>query len=155
MRFGETVPSQTADLLSPVPIRPRGRSIMSGRSAFAKTLRRDRYTPSPTKHFPPLLRRLVRAAQAECPPAQAEALVAFIGLALRKPAGRGRATSVVDPAIQSMARAHAEVDEMFAAWRRALAVATETSKQKDPADFYAGLAFGLVFVEPPAGTEPP
>lgn len=100
-----------------------------------------------------MLRRLVRAAQAECPPEQAEALVSFIGLALRKPSsgapGRGRATSVVDPAIQSMARAHAEVDEMFAAWRRALAAATETSKQKDPADFYAGLAFGLVFAEPP------
>lgn len=78
-----------------------------------------RYTPSPVKNFPPLLRRLARAAQAECSPGQADALVAFIQLALRKQPSDGtreaRAMSELDPAIQAIARAHVEVDQALAA----------------------------------------
>jgi hypothetical protein len=123
-----------------------------------------RYSPSTVKNFPPLLRRLVRAAQTECPEGHAEALVVFIGLALRKEPPRGifdpRAKVELNAAIQSIARAHFEVDEALVAWRRALTAATSSSKDPDPphsgfpqqtdcaASFYAGLAFGLVFAGP-------
>lgn len=124
-----------------------------------------RYSPSPLKKFPPLLRRLVRAAEAECPPGHAEALVAFIGLALRKEPPRGivdpRAAPELNAAIRSIARAHFELDDALASWRRAVAAADLASLsgdderrhpkppgEVDAAHFYAGLAFGLVFAAP-------
>lgn len=120
------------------------------------------------KNFPPLLRRLVRAAEAECPPGHAEALTVFISLALRKNAARGiveqgtNEESELSAAIQSLARAHFEVDEAIAGWRRALTTADLASlerssrdvasgsvpREPDAASFYAGLAFGLVFAGP-------
>lgn len=124
-----------------------------------------RYSPSTVKNFPPLLRRLVRAAEAECPPGHAQALVVFIGLALRKEPPRGilapRAKPELNAAIRAIARAHFEVDEALAAWRRALTAADSMADQDDgvlsdggsgakvdAAHFYAGLAFGLVFAGP-------
>lgn len=125
-----------------------------------------RYSPSTVKNLPPLLRRLVRAAEAECPSGHAEALVVFIGLALRKEPPRGildpRAKPELNAAIQSLARAHFEVDEALAAWRRALTAADVASdedgaphapapkarREADTSYFYAGLAFGLVFAGP-------
>lgn len=122
-----------------------------------------RYSPSTVKNFPPLLRRLVRAAEAECPRGHAEALVLFISLALRKEPARGifdpRATLELNAAIMSIARAHFEVDEALALWRRAVTAADlggsddadapdRLRPRVDAAHFYAGLAFGLVFAGP-------
>lgn len=106
------------------------------------------YSPSPPKKFPPLLRRLVRAAEAECPPGHAEALVAFISLALSKDSAPLKrcppSVGELPLAIQSIARAHFEVDQAIAAWRRSLAPGMREGGEADASSFYAGLVFGLL-----------
>lgn len=116
--------------------------------------------------WPATLRALVRAAEAECPPGHAEALAALTNVALRKVPARG----VFDPGaqgehdlfvdIEAVARSHLELSAAEAAWRVALAsadlsierrdaierAAVQVQTSSDTAYFYAGLAFGLVFV---------
>lgn len=117
------------------------------------------------KSLPPLFRRLVRAAEEECPDGHAEALAAFIALALQKVPARG----IFDPgtrdenefyaAVQTIAKAHLELDDALTAFRRAMKAANlafepsndiesaahRVQNESDTAYFYAGLAFGLVF----------
>ncbi len=129
-----------------------------------------------TKHFrrsrsatradwPPTLRRIVRAAELECPRGHAEALRALTTLALRQVPSRG----IFDPsakgehklytAIESVARNHLEMGEARSALRKALDTVAlpierrdeieratlEIQSASDTAYFYAGLAFGLAF----------
>jgi hypothetical protein len=113
-----------------------------------------------------VLRRLIDAADLECPRGHADALRALTALALRKVPARG----VFDPgsrdesdmlvAIESVARAHLDLRGARKAWRRALADADLDLERRDALErgalqvqivsdtayFYAGLAFGLVLV---------
>jgi hypothetical protein len=116
--------------------------------------------------WPLVMRELLRAAEAECPHGHADALAALTALALRKVPSRG----VFDPSahgdhelfeeIESVGRAHLALAEAEAAWRQALKsaggpverrdaierAAVQVQTASDTAYFYAGLAFGLVFV---------
>jgi len=111
------------------------------------------------------LRRIVRAAELECPRGHAEALRALTTLALRQVPSRG----IFDPsakgehklytAIESVARNHLEMGEARSALRKALDTVAlpierrdeieratlEIQSASDTAYFYAGLAFGLAF----------
>jgi hypothetical protein len=113
--------------------------------------------------WPPTLRRIIRAAERECPNGHAQALRALTALALTKVPSRG----IFDPtargehdlfaAIEAVAQAHLELSDARAAWRTALKAASldlETRDEveraalqvqtvSDTAYFYAGLAFGL------------
>jgi hypothetical protein len=116
--------------------------------------------------WPPAIRELLRAARLECPRGHAEALADLSALALRKVPSRG----VFDPGahgehdlfvdIEKAARAHLAFAEAETAWRQALRAsalslehrdaieraAVQVQTASDTAYFYAGLAFGLVFV---------
>lgn len=117
---------------------------------------------------PPALLPIVRAAETECPPGHAETLAAFIAFASQKVLSRG----IFDPgmrdepdfylAIETVAKAHLDFGEARAAWRKALkaanlgielrddieAAALDLAGISDTANFYTGLAFGLVFAAP-------
>jgi hypothetical protein len=116
--------------------------------------------------WPPVMRELVRAAETECPRGHAEALVDLTTLALRKVPARG----VFDPSaqdehelfaeIEKVGRARFELADAEAAWRQAIKAAALPLERRDALEraavqvqtasdtsyFYAGLAFGLVFV---------
>jgi hypothetical protein len=116
--------------------------------------------------WPPVLRQLLRAAEAECPRGHADALHAFTALALRKVPARG----IFDPGmhdehelfgtIESIARSHLALADARSAWQRAMEAAGLTLEQRDEIEsasmqvqsvsdtayFYAGLAFGLAFL---------
>jgi hypothetical protein len=116
--------------------------------------------------WPPVLRELLRAAHTECPPGHADALTELTKLALRKVPARG----VFDPGaqgghelfadIERVGRAHLALAQAETAWRHALRspalpadtrdalerAAVQVQTASDTAYFYAGLAFGLVFV---------
>lgn len=116
--------------------------------------------------FPPTLRHLVRVAAIECPPGHSEAFTALTSLALHKVPVRG----IFDPgtrdepelfaAIEAVAVAHLRMSQARATWRQALkaadlpldkrddieTAASQVASVSDTAYFYAGLAFGLVFV---------
>jgi hypothetical protein len=120
-----------------------------------------------TADFPPTLRHLVRVATIECPAGHADAFSALASLALHKVPVRG----IFDPgtrdepelfaAIESVAVAHLHMSQARAAWRQALkaaqlpldrrddieTAALQVAGVSDTAYFYAGLAFGLVFVD--------
>lgn len=116
--------------------------------------------------WPPTLRRLIRAAELECPRGHAEALCELTALAMRKVPSRGifdpgaRSEHELFAAIESVARAHLEFGHARTAWRKALNVAGLTLEQRDEIEtaalqvqgasdtayYYAGLSFGLVFV---------
>ncbi len=119
-----------------------------------------------TPDWSPVLRQVIRAAELECPDGHAEALRECTALAMRKVPSRG----IFDPAvsgehelyvaIDSIARAHLHLGEARTAWRASLKradlkldvrdaieqAALQTQSASDTAYFYAGLAFGLVFV---------
>jgi len=116
--------------------------------------------------WPSVLRRLIRAAELECPRGHAEALRELTALAVQKVPSRG----VFDPgargeeelfvAIESVARSHLELAGARTAWRDALKAAhlsldprdeieraaLQVQSASDTAYYYAGLAFGLTFV---------
>ena len=116
--------------------------------------------------WPPILRRIVRAAELECPRGHAEALRDLTTLALRQVPACG----IFDPsakgehelytAIESVARAHLEMSDARGSLQSALDAAAlslerrdeiersalEVQSISDTAYFYAGLAFGLAFL---------
>jgi hypothetical protein len=133
-------------------------------------MRRRSSSPSSGKivaldEWPPTLRRLIRAAELECPPGHARALRELTALALHKIPSRG----IFDPgmhgehelfaAIESVARAHLELADARDGWRAVLdtldvglnrrddieRAALQVQTVSDTAYFYAGLAFGLAF----------
>src|SRR5262249_43345370 len=91
----------------------------------------------PTADWPPPLRRLIRAAELECPPGHADALRELTTLALHKVPARG----IFDPAargehelfgaIEAVARAHLEFADARTVWRKALRASTLTVNQRD------------------------
>ncbi len=113
--------------------------------------------------FPAPLRRLVLAADVECPVGHAEALAELTALALHKVPARGifepgtREEPELYAAIESVGRSHLDLADARARFRSALKVANlpldkrddiETAalgvqSASDTAYFYAGLAFGL------------
>jgi len=125
----------------------------------------------PRSDWPLTLRRILRAAELECPRGHAETLRDLTMLALRKVPSRG----IFDPsatgehelytAIESVARNHLEMGEARGALRKALDAAAlsierrdeieratlEIQSASDTAYFYAGLAFGLAFFSYVAG----
>lgn len=129
-------------------------------------MRRRGGTKVAVAEWPPVLRELLRSAESECPPGHADALAALTALAMRKVPARG----VFDPGaqgghdlfvdIEKVGRAHLALSEAEAAWRQALRAApldverrdaieraaVQVQTASDSAYFYAGLAFGLVFV---------
>lgn len=129
-------------------------------------MRRHRRLLSATPtDWPPVFRRLVRAAERECPAGHAGALRDLTALALHKVPSRG----VFDPgakgeddlfaAIEAVARAHLELTDARTAWRAAVDTAGLDLEQRDELErralqvqsvsdtayFYAGLSFGLAF----------
>jgi hypothetical protein len=128
-------------------------------------MRHRRSRASSQADWPSLLRHVVRAAQAECPRGHADALVDLTALALRKVPSRGifdpgtRGEHDLDVDVESIARAHLELAQTLAAWRRALESASLSLERRDEIEsaalavqtvsdtayFYTGLAFGLVF----------
>jgi hypothetical protein len=129
-------------------------------------MRRHRRTsPESPPDWPATLRRVVQAAEHECPRGHADALRELTALALRKVPARG----IFDPgardeeelyvAIEAVAQAHLELAEARNAWRGALEGSGLSLEQRDELErsalqvqgvsdtayFYAGLAFGLAF----------
>jgi hypothetical protein len=116
--------------------------------------------------WPPVLRHVIRAAEAECPHGHAEALFELTTLAMTKVPARG----VFDPGtrgendlfarIERVASTHLELTHARAAWDAALdaaglefdrrdaiaQAALQVQSVSDTANFYAGLAFGLTAV---------
>jgi hypothetical protein len=116
--------------------------------------------------WPPVFRYLIQSAELECPRGHAEALRDFTVLAMRKVPARG----VFDPAVRgehelyaaidTIARAHLELNEARAAWRAALKradldfekrdaveqAALQVQSVSDTAYFYAGLTFAVALV---------
>jgi hypothetical protein len=129
-------------------------------------MRQHRGAKAAVADWPPVMRELLRAAETECPPGHAAALADLTTLAMRKVPARG----VFDPGaqgehdlfveIEAIGRAHLALSEAEAAWRQALRAAAmpvekrdaleraavQVQTASDTAYFYAGLAFGLVFV---------
>ena len=129
-------------------------------------MRRRQSKSEPLVDWPWTLRWIVQAAEQECPRGHASALRELTALALHKVPSRG----IFDPAvrgeedmfvaIESVAKAHLELVEARGAWRKALEAggvnleqrdaleeaALQVQSVSDTAYFYAGLAFGLVFV---------
>jgi hypothetical protein len=115
--------------------------------------------------WPVTLRRLIRAAEIECPPGHAQALRELTALALVKVPARGifdpaaRGEDDLYAAIEAVARAHLELTNARTSWRSALEsldvgidrrdeierAALDVQSVSDTAYFYAGLAFGLAF----------
>jgi hypothetical protein len=129
-------------------------------------MRRRQSKSEPLADWPWTLRWIVQAAEQECPRGHASALRELTALALHKVPSRG----IFDPAvrgeedmfvaIESVAKAHLELVEARGAWRQALEAGGVSLEQRDALEeaalqvqsvsdtayFYAGLAFGLVFV---------
>jgi hypothetical protein len=117
--------------------------------------------------WPRTLRWVIEAAEQECPRGHASALRELTALALRKVPSRGifdpavRSEEDLFAAIEAIAKAHLELVEARVAWRRALEggrldlierdsleqAAAQVQSVSDTAYFYAGLAFGLAFVD--------
>lgn len=114
----------------------------------------------------PTMRLLIKAAERECPPGHAEALVDLSALALRKVPSRGlfepgtRDEPEFFADIESVAKAHLAFGGARSAWNGALDKAHLSRDLRDDIEtaalhlqgvsetayFYAGLAFGLTFV---------
>jgi hypothetical protein len=129
-------------------------------------MRRRQSKSAPLADWPWTLRWAIQAAEQECPPGHANALRELTALALHKVPSRGifdpsvRGEEDLFAAIESVAKAHLELVEARGAWRSALEASDVTFEQRDAlqqaalqmqsvsdtAYFYAGLAFGLVFV---------
>ena len=129
-------------------------------------MHRHRRSSEFPRDWPATLRRVFKAAEGECPRGHAEALRDLTTLALRKVPARG----IFDPgardeeelfvAIEDVARAHLELTPARNAWREALEGSGLSLEQRDALErsalgaqsvsdtayFYAGLAFGLVFM---------
>src|SRR5690349_18312289 len=97
-----------------------------------------RRSPSETPaDWPLMLRRLIRAAEIECPPGHASAIREFTALALHKVPARG----VFDPgahgedelfaAIDAVAGAHLELSDARRSWRVALEGLAVSLEQRD------------------------
>jgi hypothetical protein len=128
-------------------------------------MRRRRSRSVVLPDWPAILRRVIRAAEAECPRGHAEVLVELSALALRKVPARG----IFDPSIhgehefftdiESVASAYLELTQARTAWRGALDAARLSAEHRDEIEaralalqtisdtayFYTGLAFGLTF----------
>lgn len=126
---------------------------------------RSRRARSVLADAPLPLRRILVAAETECPPGHAPALAAFTALAFRQVPARG----LFDPgirdepdlfaAIEAVAVKHLELGKARTGFRQALKEARLPFEQADEVEqaaqqvqavtdtayFYAGLAFGLVF----------
>lgn len=126
---------------------------------------RRRSRPSTSPPLPAALQHLVHVCKIECPTGHAEALSAFIRLALYKVPIRG----IFDPgmreepelysAIDSVAEAHLDLVDARRTWRAALKAANLPLEKRDDIEtavlqmqtafdtayFYAGLAFGLAY----------
>jgi hypothetical protein len=129
-------------------------------------MRRRQLPSMPLTDWPPSLRRLVQAAEHECPRGHAGALRELTALALHKVPARGifdpgaRGEDDLFAAIEAVAHAHLELTDARSAWRKALEAANlelhrrddleqaalQVQSVSDTAYFYAGLAFGLAFV---------
>jgi hypothetical protein len=129
-------------------------------------LRRQPSKSAPLADWPWTLRRVIQAAEHECPRGHASALRELTTLALDKVPSRGifdpgvRGEEDLFAAIESVAKAHLELVEARVAWRKALEVggldleqrdaleraALQVQSVSDTAYFYTGLAFGLAFV---------
>jgi hypothetical protein len=129
-------------------------------------MRRRQSKSAPLADWPWTLRRVIQAAEQECPRGHASALRELTELALHKVLSRG----IFDPgvkgeedlfaAVESVAKAHLELVEARVAWRNALEAgglnldqrdgleqaALQVQSVSDTAYFYTGLAFGLAFV---------
>ena len=116
--------------------------------------------------WPLVLRRVIQAAELECPRGHAKALRELSALALRKVPARG----IFDPAtrgepdlfaaIEAVAHTHLDLADARAGWQAALDAAAldfgrrdaiegsalQVQTVSDTAYFYAGLAFGLTSV---------
>src|SRR5262245_1472968 len=119
----------------------------------------------PATDCPLSLRRVIRAAQRECPAGHGETLREMIDMALRLMPARG----IFDPAaagehevyaaIEHIAKAHLGLSRSRTRWNKALDAARLELAVRDNIDearvclqdksdsayYYAGLAFGLVF----------
>lgn len=129
-------------------------------------MRRHQSKSAPLADWPWTLRWVVQAAEEECPRGHASALRELTALALHKVPSRGifdpgvRGEEDMFAAIESVAKAHLDFVEARVAWRKALdaggvnleqrdaleQAALQVQSVSDTAYFYAGLAFGLVFV---------
>ena len=125
---------------------------------------RRRSTTVTLAEWPPPIRHVIHAAELECPPGHAAALLELMSLAIRKIPSRGildptaRGEQDVFAAVEAAARSHLELAQARRAWRESLdaadltlerrdaieRAALETQGVSDTAYFYAGLAFGLV-----------
>lgn len=125
--------------------------------------RRRRQPPNPPE-WPPVLRRVVLAADRECPAGHAHALRELTTLALASVPARGifdpsaRGEDDLFAAIEAVALAHLQLASARRAWHAALRAAEmdmarrdrveraalELQTISDTAYYYAGLAFGLV-----------
>lgn len=129
-------------------------------------MHRRRSSSFSTADWPPSLRRLIDAAQIECPPGHAAALRDLTRLALHKVPARGvfdpaaRGEQELFAAIEAVAKTHLELAEARTAWRSAIAAAKLDLDRRDDIErtalqvqgvsetayFYAGLAFGLAYL---------
>jgi hypothetical protein len=127
-------------------------------------MRHRRSRTATAAEWPAALRYLIRAAELECPPGHAAAPLDLTALAFRKVPARGlfdpaaRGDDELFAAIESVARAHLEMNAARASWRATLGnrgltlqarddierAALEVQTVSDTVYFYAGLAFGLV-----------
>ena len=130
-----------------------------------RRVRRRRPPSHPPTEWPAVLRRVIRAAQRECPAGHGDTLRDMIAMALLKMPARG----IFDPAvagehelyaaIDASAKTHLSSARARATWQTALdaagleatlrdnieVAAVEVRHISDSAYYYAGLAFGLVF----------
>ena len=129
-------------------------------------MRRRLSRPVSLAEWPPALRNLINAAEAECPDGHATSLRAFVALASRKFPSRGlfdpglRGEDGLFAAIDAVAIAHLGLRHAREEWRAALeaagldlepreridAAALEVQTISDTSYYYAGLAFGLVSI---------
>ncbi len=129
-------------------------------------MRDRRRTTTVSSEWPPVIRRIVLAAERECPNGHAGALREMTALALTSVPSRGifdptcRGEDDLFAAIEAVALAHLELASARRAWRKALAAAAMDTERRDlvesaalqvqtasdTAYYYAGLAFGVVAV---------
>ena len=129
-------------------------------------MRRRRSLSGEVAEWPPVLRHVIRSAEAECPRGHAEALLELTMLALTKVPARGifdpgaRGENDLFARIERVASTHLELADARAAWDAALdaagldfdrrdaiaQAALQVQTVSDTASFYAGLAFGLTAV---------
>lgn len=129
-------------------------------------MRRRLSRPVSLAEWPPALRSLINAAEAECPDGHAAALRALTALASRKLPARGlfdpglREEDGLFAAIEAVAATHLGLGDARGEWRAALDTAELNLELRDGIEraalqiqmisdtsyYYAGLAFGLVSV---------